>query len=169
MGAAHWPRYPEVTTVVPGEGTQVVGRRVGEEQLHCCPPTLRVTAGNCHLIEPEVRGHHVETLKAPGEVGPWGRSHVSAQSCSCELHHRQLACCLLPRVGNQQAGVQCVALWFLVTFNSVHTIPRQDIRGPSFLLLTLVIPAGCFSMLALVSLGTGSFSVVGTVLCTVGW
>ena len=148
LGAAHRPRYPEIATVVPGEGTQVVGGRLGEEQLHCCPPTLRVTTGNCHLMEPEVRGRHVETLKAPGEVGSWGSSHVIVQSRLCELQRRQQACLLLPRGSNPLAGIQRVAFWFLVTFNSVQTMPRQDVHGPSFLLLTLVILIKCFSVLA---------------------
>lgn len=81
LGSAPWPGCPEPTTAISSEGTEVAARRDGKEQLHPRPATLRVTAGNRHLMEwgsgPSRRGTRCE-------VGLLGKaSHISVWSWFC--------------------------------------------------------------------------------------
>lgn len=52
--------------------------------------------------------------------------------------------------------------------HSAQASEAGRVRPTVFLLLALVIPVDCFSVLALVTFGTGLFFVLGAMLCTVG-
>lgn len=63
------------------EGTEVAGRRAGEERLHCHPPALRVTAGSCPLMELGSRG------RKQGHGTPRAVAAQPARSCLCPRPH----------------------------------------------------------------------------------
>lgn len=124
---------------------------------------LRVTAGNWHLVQPGLRGHHAGAPKAPGKVGSWGSSLASWCRVDSVWHRQQARPCSPERGTSWFANV---AFWFLVSMEFRPT--RRGMQAPGSLSLALVISVEYFSALAPGTLGTGSFFVSGAVLCAVG-
>lgn len=87
----------------------------------------RVTAGNCHLMELGVWGHHVGDVLAHFcvELVLFAAVHISR-----------------PALGSPEpvtSWVEMCGFWFLVTVSLVLRRARQDVQVPSSLLLTPVV------------------------------